>query len=296
MPEGIVDGRAVTNCSSLLGGESIMPDLIFDIGMHRGEDTDFYLRKGFRVVAIEANPDLIRACQIRFEAALQSGRLHIIEGAIADPSAGDTITFFNNENSVWGTIDPTWAERNLKAGRGSEPLSVKRVDIKDVFDKFGTPYFVKIDIEGADDIVLQSLALLSEKPQYISIEVEKTTYEGAKQQIQSLQDLGYRRFQIIQQDPISGSNIKTSTCNGDSLDHTFEAEASGPFGDDLTGSWLTAAAATTELKRISFLYRAFGDSAPFRYNGIGRALRLFYKIATGYRGALPGWHDVHASL
>jgi FkbM family methyltransferase len=281
---------------TILSGESMIPDLIFDIGLHRGEDTDFYLRRGFRVIAIEANPDLANACQIRFEAALQNGQLHIIEGAIAAPSAGDTITFFKNQNSAWGTTDPTWAERNLNAGRGSEQIDVKRVDIKDVFDKFGTPYFAKIDIEGADDIVLQSLATLSQKPQYISIEAEKTSFDGAKHQILLLQDLGYRRFQIVQQDPIAGSKLKTRTRNGDSLDHTFEAEASGPFGDDLTGPWLTADAATTELKRISFLYRAFGDSSPFRYNSIGRALRLLYKIATGYRGALPGWHDIHASL
>ena len=30
-------------------------DLIYDVGMHRGEDTAFYLRKGFRVVAVEAD-------------------------------------------------------------------------------------------------------------------------------------------------------------------------------------------------------------------------------------------------
>jgi FkbM family methyltransferase len=272
------------------------PDLIFDVGLHRGEDTDFYLRKGFSVVAIEANPDLVRACQNRFTAALRSGQLHIIEGAIADPSAGDTIKFYKNEHSVWGTIDPTWAERNVKAGRRSEQIDVKRVDIKDVFDKFGTPYFIKIDIEGADDLVLGGLAYLSEKPQYISIELEKESYDGAKQQIQLLQDLGYRKFQIVQQDPISGSTIKTNTLNGESLDYRFEDEASGPFGGDLPNPWLSAAAATIELKRISFLYRAFGDSAPFRYNSIGRAMRLLYKVATGYRGSLPGWHDIHASL
>ncbi len=272
------------------------PDLIFDVGMHRGEDTDFYLRKGFNVASIEANPDLVRACQNRFTAALRSGQLHIIEGAIADPLVGDTIKFYKNEHSVWGTIDPTWAKRNVKAGRGSEQIDVKRVDIKDVFEKFGTPYFIKIDIEGADDLVLRGLANLSEKPQYISIELEKESYDGAKRQIQLLQDLGYRKFQIVQQDPISGSTIKTNTVNGESLDYTFEDEASGPFGGDLPDSWLSAAAATIELKRISFLYRAFGDSAPFRYNSIGRAMRLFYKVATGYRGSLPGWHDIHASL
>jgi hypothetical protein len=32
------------------------PDLIYDLGMHRGGDTQFYLEKGFRVVAVEANP------------------------------------------------------------------------------------------------------------------------------------------------------------------------------------------------------------------------------------------------
>jgi hypothetical protein len=34
-------------------------NLIFDMGLHKGEDTDFYLRKGFDVVAFEANPFLI---------------------------------------------------------------------------------------------------------------------------------------------------------------------------------------------------------------------------------------------
>ena len=28
------------------------PTLIYDVGAHRGEDTEFYLKKGFRVVAI----------------------------------------------------------------------------------------------------------------------------------------------------------------------------------------------------------------------------------------------------
>ena len=50
-------------------------DLIYDIGMHKGEDTDFYLRKGFSVVAIEANPDLCKECTQKFRRARDSGRL-----------------------------------------------------------------------------------------------------------------------------------------------------------------------------------------------------------------------------
>ena len=28
-------------------------DLIYDVGMHKGEDTEFYLSKGFRVIALK---------------------------------------------------------------------------------------------------------------------------------------------------------------------------------------------------------------------------------------------------
>ena len=34
-------------------------NLIFDIGMHTGEDTRFYLNIGYDVIAIEANPFLV---------------------------------------------------------------------------------------------------------------------------------------------------------------------------------------------------------------------------------------------
>jgi putative ABC transport system substrate-binding protein len=34
------------------------PQLIYDVGMNNGDDTAYYLRRGFRVLAIEANPDL----------------------------------------------------------------------------------------------------------------------------------------------------------------------------------------------------------------------------------------------
>ena len=134
--------------------------------------------------------------------------------------------------------------------------------------------------------MLRGLANLSEKPQYISIELEKESYDGATRQIQLLQDIGYRN-QIVQQDPIPGSTIQTNTVDGETLNYTFEDEASGPFGGDLPNSWVSAAAATIELKRISFFYRAFGHAAPFRCGSIGRAMRLFYKVATGYRGSLP---------
>jgi len=74
----------------------LKPNLIYDVGLHRGEDTDFYLKKGFDVVALEANPELIAQCKLRFQDAIAHGRLRIIEGAIAPTSAGEKVTFYRN--------------------------------------------------------------------------------------------------------------------------------------------------------------------------------------------------------
>jgi FkbM family methyltransferase len=58
--------------------------LIIDAGMHTGRDTEFYLAQGFRVVAIEANPDLIQSARSRFAEALSSEKLILYDVAIAD--------------------------------------------------------------------------------------------------------------------------------------------------------------------------------------------------------------------
>ena len=63
---------------------SVKRNLIHDVGLHKGEDTDFYLKKGYDVVAFEADPDLIARCRRRFKAEIVQGRLRVVEGATAE--------------------------------------------------------------------------------------------------------------------------------------------------------------------------------------------------------------------
>ena len=56
--------------------------LVFDLGFHRGEDTDHYLAMGHRVVAVEANPSLAKQGRERFAAAISSGELTLIHAAV----------------------------------------------------------------------------------------------------------------------------------------------------------------------------------------------------------------------
>ena len=57
-------------------------NLVFDLGFHRGEDTDHYLAIGHRVVAVEANPSLAEDGRQRFAAEISSGQLQLIHAAV----------------------------------------------------------------------------------------------------------------------------------------------------------------------------------------------------------------------
>lgn len=53
----------------------IEPDLIYDVGLHDGQDSAYYLSKGYRVVAIEASPDFAQHAEQQFRAEIAAQRL-----------------------------------------------------------------------------------------------------------------------------------------------------------------------------------------------------------------------------
>src|SRR5208337_3963175 len=137
-------------------------DLIYDIGMHKGEDTEFYLRKGFRVIAFEADPDLVRSCRSRLKEFIEQGQLTIIEGAIVDPDAIEAgqkkVEFYKNcADSVWGTVRIDWTERNARLGTSSSMVEVGVINLASVIQEYRVPHFMKIDIEGCDMVCINAL-------------------------------------------------------------------------------------------------------------------------------------------
>ena len=57
---------------------------IYDVGMHNGDDTAYYLAKGAHVVAIEANPDLCALAEERFKKEIGQKFLEILNCAVSD--------------------------------------------------------------------------------------------------------------------------------------------------------------------------------------------------------------------
>jgi FkbM family methyltransferase len=272
-------------------------DLVYDIGMHKGEDTDYYLKKGFRVIGFEANPDLIAYCKGRFCEAIERGRLIIVEGAIVEPQSGETagraVKFYKNvEKTIWGTINDAWAQRNEKLGTHNQIVEVDAIDLTECLKRYGIPYYMKIDIEGSDTICLKSLLGVEPKPSYISIESEKVSFQRLREELNLLEQLGYDKFKAIQQQTIKYQVEPSSSEEGTYVGYTFEFGSSGLFGRDLPGRWKTKRQILTEYRVIFVGYRLFGDHGLLKKSRIGSLLRRIMGIAL--RRHIPGWYDTHA--
>lgn len=198
-------------------------DLVFDVGAHNGNDTEYYLSRGFRVVAVEAHPIFCCALYGRFRDAYRAGRLHVLNFAVADQPGLCTL-LESQQESQWSTIVPEVAAS--KSGQFREVV-VPAMTFDHVFERFGTPHYLKVDIEGAELSVFRHL---KDRPQYISFE----TGEDVFTIIHLLRDLDYPRFKLVNQRPL----------------HDQMVSWSGPFGEDTPGPWVSCEEVEEQMRAI----------------------------------------------
>jgi FkbM family methyltransferase len=138
--------------------------LVFDIGMHNGDDTAHYLAGGYDVVAVDANPALCEAAAERFAAAIEDGRLTIRNVGIDNRSAAE-LTFWVSDQSEWSSFSREWA---TKKGASAAPIRVPVVRFADLLNDYAQALFVKIDIEGNDVDRVRELHECKFPPAYLS--------------------------------------------------------------------------------------------------------------------------------
>jgi FkbM family methyltransferase len=269
--------------------------LVYDVGMHRGEDTDFYLRRGFDVVGVEANPDLVQMLLEKFQPELRSGQLTIIGKAINDRPG--RAKFLVSSKSVWGTLSRDFADRNATLGASAHEIEVECVRFTDILREFGIPYYLKIDIEGCDSLCLDALGEFSQRPCYLSVESCATSpgcgFRDTLKELQKLRALGYRRFKYVDQTVIPDRNDNL-TGEGEPIRHTFPQDSSGPFGKDLAGSWQSYAAAAVTGTLLRGLDDLSGRQGGRLYGSRGLwRLRSLRALLTGHA---DHWYDLHAAL
>lgn len=280
--------------------------LIVDVGMHRGDDTAFYLAKGFRVLAVEANPDLAARGRERFAREIDSGRLTIRQVAVAE-SPG-TVEFFAGQQDGWGSLSQERAGARLNVDL--HRYEVEAVTFADLVDGLA-PYYVKVDIEGADLLCVQGVAALAAPPTYFSFECDLTQGRATAAGIQGLADAGYQRFKLVNQALNPTYRCPAPPREGSYVDVTFTHDMSGPFGEETPGDWMSVGEVLERFDRVA---RQQATRASYAESGrvlgipVGRihgAMKAAYnsppvafarrRWAAARGTEVGGWFDLHAA-
>ncbi len=134
-------------------------DLVFDIGAHAGNRTRAFAAMGCRVVAVEPQPDFARLLRTLFA---QSPEVTIVEAAVGT-AAGRSALSISERTPTVTTLDEGWRD-----ARGREPdfshvhwdgrVDVETTTLDALIERFATPAFVKIDVEGGEPGVLAGLS------------------------------------------------------------------------------------------------------------------------------------------
>jgi FkbM family methyltransferase len=278
----------------------MIADLIYDVGMNNGDDTAYYLHRGYRVVAVEVDPALVERARVRFASEIQAGRLEIVCKAIG-PERQTAPFWICEGRSEWNSFDHAIASRE---GLSCHAVEVQCVPFRDLLRQYGVPSYLKIDIEGHDHYCVADLDP-TDLPKYVSLEM------GQMEPLFKLRDLGYTGFKLITQNdhsqlfidlfstrewlkrshpslyPLAARVAKarrqlasarsklrrrpSPVSPGNGNGWKFALGSSGPFGEDTPGTWQT-----------------FDDVA---YTW------LTYQLGRTEYGP-PGlwvWHDVHAT-
>jgi FkbM family methyltransferase len=258
--------------------------LVFDIGLNNGDDAAYYLSLGYDVVGIEANPVLAAECTQRFENEIRQGRMKVVNlGVLKEPGE---FTFYRNlTDHGWSSFEP---EKGKNGGKWDE-LTIHCVTTQQLIAEHGKPFFMKVDIEGADFQTLHSLTG-GIAPAYVSLELNY-----ADPIVERLIELGYSAFKFVNGEtyrstpPIFdhqkgwrflrkiGRTVPVVRNGIGSLPerlrpnseydppgkyspdgYPFGPLSSGPFGEKASGSWLMPTAAVRRWKNLQDRYRRDG--------------------------------------
>lgn len=226
------------------------PDLVFDIGMNDAADSAYYLRRGYRVVAVEANPLLAREAEQRFAAEVADGRFAVANVGVAD-GEGEAEFWVCDDWSAWSSFDREIASRN---GKRHHAETVQLKPMSWLLEEYGMPYYCKVDIEGHDQYCLRGLTAESH-PTFMSVELSEYPF------LDEMAGLGYDRFKMVHQLSFSAVNgrwyqrraripderaragferIRGALLGGlNDGRWYFKIGSSGPFPTITPGRWLT---------------------------------------------------------
>ncbi len=172
--------------------------LLFDIGANRGRFAIANLSRYDRIISVEASPTTYaHLCQnVTVHPTIEP--LHY---AVTN-SSEETVTFYHCSSAdTISTLDRDWLS-STESRFGNYQSTIREVRVPTVsldtlISRFGIPDLLKVDVEGAENIVLASL---TQKVPALCFEWAAEWRDKNKQCVNHLISLGFTRFHVQMED------------------------------------------------------------------------------------------------
>jgi FkbM family methyltransferase len=165
-------------------------DIVFDIGAHVGNRTRVFAELAGMVVAVEPQSSCIQSLRKEF---WKTTKVKLIEKAVGAQEGSSAIRL----SETLSSLAPAWISAVQGSGRfgvrsWSDPQPVELTTLDKLMVEFGTPAFIKIDVEGYEREVLKGL---STPVKALSYEITPLEYlEEAVACSERLCDIGMTKF------------------------------------------------------------------------------------------------------
>jgi FkbM family methyltransferase len=167
-------------------------DLVFDIGAHVGGRVASFRRLGARMVAVEPQPAMVKVLKLFYGRDADVA----IEAVAVGRSTGTIRLMINADNPTVSTtsrefVNAAGGASGWEAQHWSGSIRVPVTTLDSLIDKYGTPDFIKIDVEGFEEEALRGLA---HAVKALSFEFTTIQRDVALACIERCITLGYARF------------------------------------------------------------------------------------------------------
>lgn len=171
--------------------------LIFDIGANVGRYSLANIGRARKIVAVEASPrTYTRLCNT----VRSYSNIEPLNYAVCNMT-GETVTFYDCTADTLSTLDKDWlssaSSRFGTMPKSFQEVTVPAISIDKLIERYGVPDLLKVDVEGAENIVLRSL---TQKVPLLCFEWAAEWRDKNKQCIHHLASLGFTRFYVQMED------------------------------------------------------------------------------------------------
>ena len=172
--------------------ELISPgDLVFDVGANLGDYSQIFLGLGAKVVSVEPEPYGVKRLKARFNGV---DNVTVIPKGLGSKE-GSLPFYVSSKSHATSTFSKEWRSGSrFKDRKFDETINIPVTTLKSLFRKFGTPSFIKIDVEGFESEVLEGL---SRSVPALSLEFGMEYFNDTQKCIKRLMSLGNPQFNYV---------------------------------------------------------------------------------------------------